>query len=277
MSDGSPTRQLLAYRAAKLLKRASRLAGRVISPPAHKLGFEDSVRRAQKRLHARLDNMSLPERVRRGELMIERRVSRLEGLNEMLRTTFGQLDPSDPGDYLEFGVYYGSSLVSAWNAMEALGLDRMRCFGFDSFEGMPQETAAEAGPWLPGQFRSQIEFTWSQLQRAGVDPDRVRLIKGWFSDTLTPATAERYELRKAGVVMIDCDIYSSTRVALEFCETLVDEFAFFLFDDWDAPHLPEGEGERRAFEEFLDRHPRMSAEEMGRYGPTTRVFRVGGG
>src|SRR5687767_14085356 len=42
------------------------------------------------------------------------------------------------GDYLEFGVYNGTSLLAACRQTAAMNLSHMRLFGFDSFEGLPQ-------------------------------------------------------------------------------------------------------------------------------------------
>ena len=41
------------------------------------------------------------------------------------------------GDYLEFGVSRGHSMASMHRVISRLKLDRVRLFGFDSFEGMP--------------------------------------------------------------------------------------------------------------------------------------------
>lgn len=42
------------------------------------------------------------------------------------------------GDYLEFGVFNGSSLGSAYLAAKKMNLKSMRFLGFDSFEGVPK-------------------------------------------------------------------------------------------------------------------------------------------
>ena len=45
------------------------------------------------------------------------------------------------GDYLEFGVFNGTSLSCAHHVLNELNIDNVRSFGFDSFEGLPQEAA----------------------------------------------------------------------------------------------------------------------------------------
>ena len=56
------------------------------------------------------------------------------------------------GDYLEFGVYNGSSLACAFRAFNEVGAPKVRLFGFDSFQGLPADATAE-GVWAEGEFR----------------------------------------------------------------------------------------------------------------------------
>ncbi len=191
-----------------------------------------------------------------------------ERLTRSYRTAWERLLQEDPtagqGDFLEFGVYYGTSLACMHQALGELGLDQVRMFGFDSFEGLPESADKEpASPWRPGQYRSSLGMTRSYLRKRGVDPSRVVLEKGWFSETLTPEFRERHGLRRASFLMVDCDLYSSTRDALAFAGPLLGPRTIIYFDDWDAAGMADkGEGERRAFEEFLAAHPELSAREL---------------
>lgn len=266
--------QTATYHLARLIKLASRLTMRLLAPLTKPVGCYGTLRERQKRLHTRLDNLTLAERVRRGDVLISRRIERARLLDELFRSMFGVLDQSDPGDYLEFGVYHGVSMACAARVLQEFGLTEARCIGFDSFEGMPPEAESDAGPWVRGQFRSDVEFTRSFIGRQGVDLSRVELVRGWFADTLTSETIQRLRLRRAAAIMIDCDIYSSAKLALEFCEPLVDRGAFVLFDDWKVDGVPEGEGEERAFREFMAAHPDLTSERIGGYGGRTAVFRL---
>jgi O-methyltransferase len=179
------------------------------------------------------------------------------------------------GDYLEFGVYVGTSLACMHRVADELGLSDLRLFGFDSFEGLPAHASEdETRMWEPGSFASDEEFTRRNLMREGVDWSRVVLVPGWFDETLVPATAEAHGIHKASVLMFDCDLYASTRKALEFSLPLIVDEAVLVFDDWDAGGLGErGLGERRAFEEILAEHPDLHAAELAAYEPA-RAFLV---
>jgi len=194
------------------------------------------------------------------------------GLDHLIR----QVGYANLGDYLEFGVYNGTSLVSMFRETQRMGLTGMRLFGFDSFEGLPPAAATDdEGKWKPGAWRSEMEFTEAVLEAEEVDRSRVFLVPGWFSNTCTAETAHRYTIKKASVIMIDCDIYSSTKEALEFCEPLIVDSALMLFDDWHAGNLAaKNLGERKAFEEWLAASGCFRAEPFGSYRDKAETFMV---
>ena len=180
------------------------------------------------------------------------------------------------GDYLEFGVYNGTSLTCMYRELQAFGLDNVRLFGFDSFQGLPPDAHLEdEGRWRPGSCRSPLSFTTAVLEAENVDLSRVRLVPGWFRDTLNPDTIRRHDIRKASVIMIDCDLYSAAKDALNFCAPLIDDHALVLFDEY-RPYGLEGKraGERRAFEEFLDEWGCFRAEQFGSYIRRAESFLV---
>ena len=199
-----------------------------------------------------------------------------EVLRELKRANAG----NGIGDYLEFGVYVGTSMACMHRALVQEALDDVRMFGFDSFEGLPpmtgDEDTASYGLWTRGQYRAPLQTARANLASKGVDMERVTLVKGWFEDTLTPELAERHRLDKAGVIMIDCDLYTSAKTALEFCAPLIRDRAVILFDEWfPATVAADNAGERRAFAEFLAAHPGLSATELESYAPDeAKVFMV---
>ncbi len=175
------------------------------------------------------------------------------------------------GDYLEFGVYQGNSMMAMQEAVRRVGLERVRFFGFDSFAGLPSEAEWD-GPWSEGEFRSDIEFTRKRLTEGGADWDRTELIKGFFSDTLTDELREQHGLEKASLIMVDADLYTSSRDALAFCAPLIRDTTAIFFDDWNS--TGEDGGEKRAFRELLEAHPDLEAEEIGTYSPNALSFVV---
>jgi predicted O-methyltransferase YrrM len=176
----------------------------------------------------------------------------------------------EPGDYLEFGVYAGASMNCMYRALTTLQMNDMRLFGFDSFKGLP--SAGEH--WSLGMYKSDLEITKANLERNGVDLGRVTLVKGWYKETLT--APENYGIHKAGVIMIDCDLYSSAKTALDFCAPIIQDEAVVFFDDWWPATLgAQNKGEKRAFDEFLQENPNLAATELESYRPeSAKVFLV---
>jgi O-methyltransferase len=179
-----------------------------------------------------------------------------------------------PGDYLEFGVYNGSSLICMHQVMEELGVTGSRLIGFDSFEGLPPIAEFDSGGhWKPGDFKCGYEFTRRVLQHEGIAPERVTLIKGFYSDTLTDELRNRLQLKRTGIILIDCDLYQSTKEALAFCEPLIVDHTVILFDDW-FPLADRNLGEKLAFDEFLAQHSHFQAQALFDFPPYGKAFLV---
>lgn len=179
------------------------------------------------------------------------------------------------GDYLEFGVFVGTSLGCMDRALKAHDMTEVRMFGFDSFEGLPDEARTDdEGLWgEPGRWSSDLDNTTANLRRQGVDLSRTILVPGWFEDTLTPDLRRRHKIEHAGVLMIDCDLYTSAKRALDFCAPLIHGEAIVFLDDWEDVG-DRDLGEKRAFREFLADHPQFAARDLGAYGDTGRSFSV---
>lgn len=180
------------------------------------------------------------------------------------------------GDYLEFGVFNGTSLSCVHRVLTELDMDGVRCLGFDSFEGLPREAAYDdAGAWFPGQFACRIDITRELLSRRGADFERVMLIKGWFDDTLNTKTIDHYGITSTSMVMIDCDLYSSTACCLEFIFPLLTNRSVIIFDDWNSHDLAEKNlGERKAFEKFIANHREFSVEHIPGYNDCSHIVRL---
>lgn len=252
---------------------SSSVAARLGSPVVktlHALGLFTPLRRVNRQLY----RMKCERRALRGRgLVPEQRLrSCYRDAVELLK----RLDPDQPpGDYLEFGVGFGSTMACMHEALEAIGENRVRMFGFDSFAGLPDVADEEDyHGWSSGQILSTEKFARRLLTSRGIDWSRAVLVKGWFDDTLTAETAERLAIRRAGVILVDSDLYASAVVALRFCEPLIGRHAVIAFDEWNAYRLAErGLGEKQAFDEFLARNPDIGVvEELPSYHPNAAVF-----
>lgn len=223
----------------------------------------------------RLDTAILVQAIKRGRRLVPEQeleskyVESLSWLREQNRET-------PIGDYLEFGVYTGTSLTCMARAADRVSELSMRFIGFDSFQGLPREVKHESDEaWKYATFHSPRAVTEWFIKSNSVDWERVRLVEGWFDDTCNDETIRKLSIEKAGVIMIDCDLYESTRVALSFCEPLIKDYCVIVFDDWNTFELAERHGgERLAFEEFLQENPDFDAEQLDGYYEEATIFRL---
>lgn len=174
------------------------------------------------------------------------------------------------GNYLEFGVSRGTSMSAVFHVLKELKLDQVQLIGFDSFEGMPKDSEKEG--WATGQYHSTIKATTNYLKDKNVDMARVHLVKGWFSDTLSEKTKRDLNITKASIIMVDCDIYSASKTALNFCFPLIKDHAIIIFDDWGWTEDAGIVGQKEAFDEVLQQYPYFSASPLLNYIPQSRVF-----
>ncbi len=179
------------------------------------------------------------------------------------------------GDYVEFGVYRGSSLLIMYDELLRAGLNHVRLFGFDSFEGFPVD---EENYWETGECSADYDKVVTSLTRRDIDWKRVSLTRGFFTETLNDSLRAKHDLQKVSMIMIDCDLYSAAKEALDFCGPLIHDEAIIFFDDWN-PLAKENKGEKRAFDEFLQENPNLKAEAIGEYSWQPgdllgKVFRV---
>jgi predicted O-methyltransferase YrrM len=231
---------------------------------------------APKWLQNSLESLELRHKVRnRIRLVPEKALT--DKYIEILQLLANRNGVSSLGDYLEFGVYNGTSLTCMHKVLDELGYGGIRLFGFDSFEGLPDTAMQDDdGHWYPGQFYCDYETTRKVLSLENVDWNRTFLIKGWFGDTLTDDLIRNYNMTQASVIMIDCDMYLSAKEALDFCAPLIQKEAVILFDDWYSGNrlADRNLGEKRAFDEFLMENPAFNAKALNSYTDNAKVFLI---
>lgn len=184
-------------------------------------------------------------------------------------------------DYLEFGTYQGRSFTAFFRAAEKYGLNDMRFFGFDSFEGLPEtpscpppreqdhKTALRAGNYAcsEGEFRDI-------LMRNEVDMSRVKLIPGLYNQSLTESLKTELSIESAGIVNVDCDLYESTVDVLSFVTGYLRNGTLLLFDDWLAYGGHPARGEQRACREWLEANPQIHLTEYFKFTYSGAAFIV---
>jgi O-methyltransferase len=172
------------------------------------------------------------------------------------------------GDYLEFGVWQGNTFAAACYLAKKRNLP-MNFYAFDSFEGLPANQEKDASGhqmFQGGTFNCTEAQFLKNVQRTGADMSRVITIPGWFENSLQPDNPKLAALRKAAVVWVDCDLYSSAVSVLNFLTGHLQYGTLVFFDDWLAHRADPNCGEQRAFREWMAANPHLSAVEFVRMG-----------
>ena len=156
------------------------------------------------------------------------------------------------GHVMEFGVYRGKTMQ---HISEHFSDDI--CWGFDSFVGLPEPWHIRGGDDAKthpaGKFDMRLE------PEQPVFRDNVRLVSGWFEDSVPGWLTDH-----AGPIKfmhIDCDLYSSTLTVLNLLNDHIVPGTVIVFDEmypWADPEDYDfwAEGEYRALEEWLTERDR---------------------
>ena len=150
---------------------------------------------------------------------------------DYLRYVLAQISVSG-GRILEFGVYKGNSI----NFISATLPDKI-VYGFDSFEGLPEDWRYDL---RKGNFN--VEGNLPQVNA------NVRLIKGWFNETLPDFVKAHPE--PCAFIHVDCDLYSSTKTIFDNLKNQIIPGTVIAFDEY-FNYVGWQEGEHKAFMELV--------------------------
>lgn len=183
-----------------------------------------------------------------------------------------------PGDYLEFGVFRGALFIHAYKWL-APQFKSMRFIAFDSFEGLPEPQGIDnlnhySSNYHPHEFACSKEQFLKNLKKTKINLRRIKIIKGWFNETLTAKQAKTYGIKRIAAVWIDCDLYESTVPVLKFITPYITCGTVIVFDDWHSFRNDPNRGEQRACRQWLKRNPKIKLAELFTFGYGGIAFTV---
>lgn len=175
-------------------------------------------------------------------------MKRLTSLQECVETVIAD---DIPGDLVECGVWRGGASILMRAVLAAYGDETRNVWLCDSFEGVPPPDAANykadkgdrlhlAAPILA----VSEQDVRANFRRYGLLDDRVRVVAGWFKDTLHDAPIERIS-----VLRLDGDLYESTIQGLDGLYDRLSPGGFCIIDDYHAI-----EGCRKAVTDYRSKH-----------------------
>ena len=178
------------------------------------------------------------------------------------------------GDYVEFGVYKGDSLISSmkiyddfrqwlfgqmkstemWRkevANESTLIQKPIFHCFDTFEGMPENNEG-AISFQKGNFACDLASVKEKVSLSNKKLYGVEYYKGLFSKT----SEDFHKIignRKIAIANIDCDLEESSIDALKSIENNIQIGTVILFDDYNCFNADNNRGQRKAFLRFQNK------------------------
>jgi hypothetical protein len=172
------------------------------------------------------------------------------------------------GLFLEFGVLNGDSI----NHIADVISPRL-VYGFDSFVGLPEEWKRRRDGSLTFPQGTFAVEAWPEVRV------NVRLVEGWFAETLPPFATDNSE--NVAFVNIDSDLYSAAKTILTTLNRQIVSGTILYFDEitgWGElveQYDAWEEGEYKALLEWLSDYSREvePLSRNDRYGAAVRVVR----
>ena len=176
------------------------------------------------------------------------------------------------GDYIEFGVFGGSSFCHAIRCQKYLSGDAGKFWGFDSFDGFGELSEDDRHPfYTDSAFSVDFEKVSRRVSKtaasAGVN---AKLIKGLFSQTLVNEP-EFFGVKRAKIIFVDCDTKAASLQCLNFSKKLLMPGTVVILDDFFGYKGRPSLGVCGAFNQWIDEIPFL-VRPMFNYGLGGQVY-----
>jgi O-methyltransferase len=140
-----------------------------------------------------------------------------------------------PGDIVECGVWNGGSaaLMGIADGQNTHNYKNRMLWLFDSFQGLPRPTEKDGNlereNYFEGWCKGDINRVRRIFAKLGVPPDVVKIIPGWFENTLRNAPVDCI-----AILHIDADWYESVKLVLDVFYDKVVPGGFIILNDYGA-------------------------------------------
>lgn len=154
-----------------------------------------------------------------------------------------------PGDLIEAGCWRGGTAIMMRGILKAHDVRDRTVWAADSFAGLPKPDGerfpADAADinYKVEELAVPIAEVRNNFFRYGLLDGQVRLLEGWFNETLPTLAAERWAL-----VRLDGDLYESTMDGLVNLYPRLSPGGFLIVDDYGWVNC------RQAVEDYRNEH-----------------------
>lgn len=160
------------------------------------------------------------------------------------------------GDYVEFGVFTGSSFchaIGCFSKHEKFNPNQSKTkfIGFHSFEGFGELEEFDKHPFYVDQnFNTNYLVVKKRVKKRAKGKYQFSLVEGYFEKTLIKRPSE-YGIENIRIAFIDSDTYSSSKLAFNFIKEVIKPGAHIIIDDFFSYNGDPQKGVSLAFNEFL--------------------------
>ena len=156
------------------------------------------------------------------------------------------------GLWLEFATHDGTTINLIAEIMHSYGKGNQIIYGFDSFEGLPEDWRKEGDRYNFDMKGKLPKVAW----------ENIRLVKGWFNETI-PKFLSLTEKQLKGcqkdvaMIHIDSDLYSSAITVLKGLKDRMRPGTVIMFDqihDGGGNYPEYREHEYKAWSEFSEEY-----------------------
>lgn len=137
-----------------------------------------------------------------------------------------------PGDLMETGVWRGGAVIFMRGYLAAYNIADRIVWAADSFAGLPKPVAPQdAGYDFSADVHPILAISIEEVKhlftKYNLLDDKVRFVKGWFSESLP-----NISVKQLALLRLDGDLYQSTRDALVNLYHRVAPGGFVIIDDY---------------------------------------------
>jgi hypothetical protein len=157
-------------------------------------------------------------------------LKRLRNVRDCVETV---LADGVPGDLIEAGCWRGGIAIMMRGILRAYGVEDRLVWAADSFAGLPEPDErrypADAGDrgHTVEELAVSIDEVGDNFRRYGLLDDQVKLLPGWFSETLPGVQNRRW-----AVIRLDGDLYESTMDGLVNLYPGLSTGGYLIVDDY---------------------------------------------
>ena len=81
-----------------------------------------------------------------------------------------------------------------------------------------------------------------------------------------------HNFNEAAIVLLDCDLYSSTMEALDWLTPYLGDGTILLFDDWYSYGESDQLGQQKAMQDFLAKNKQFNAKHLWEFSRNGNAF-----